>query len=49
MTDLKIFLARQPWWTSRFMWGHDVAIALVIDAVWHSRFLFGGWEIEDVL
>ena len=49
MTDLKIFLARKPWWTSRFMWGVAAAEALVLDAVFHSRFTFGGWELEDVL
>lgn len=49
MTDLERYLRSKPWWNCRFMWGEAVAVALVIDAVFHSRFTFGGWEIEDVL
>lgn len=38
MTDLERYLRARPWWNSRFMWGGAVCMALILDAVWHSRF-----------
>ncbi len=49
MIELLQFLNAKPWWASRFMWGEGVAVALVFDAVWHSRFTMSGWDIDEVL